>query len=121
MGKGLQLTDVWLKKEYHRLNRRWFGGALPKDTELCWFRSKIAYGKTGSYRELGTKKGSRIVGFRISISRKAERAGMATVMITMFHEMAHVATWGKCRAPHGRVWVAEMRRLAAAGAFDRIW
>jgi len=121
-----QLTDRWLRKEYLKLNRRWFDGKLPRNTVVKWCDSfpkpdNGVYGRTVTYRASGTKPGAPIIGFGITISRRAERSGMATVMVTLLHEMAHVKTWRSSRAPHGRVWVMEMRRLAAAGAFDKLW
>lgn len=121
------LTQGWLEGEYRSLNRRWFGGELPADTQLRWVREfpapyRDAYGRTGVYRATGTKKGSRIVGFNITLSRRSHGLGVSTIRATLLHEMAHVATWRSGgRAAHGRAWVMEMRRLAALGAFDRIW
>lgn len=124
---SVRLTQRWLEREYRRLNRICFGGALPKDTELRWVERFPGYprrvGMTGTYRAANGSKYGPISGFCIKLSRRTERFGLAEVGLTLLHEMAHVATWRQCnrRSPHGRAWVREMRRLAAEGHFDRLW
>lgn len=121
------LSDRWLHKKYAEYNRRFFGGRLPKTVRLTWVQhfsggNKNAYARTWSYR---TKCGgkNKKEPLHIVVSRRTERVGSAFLLMVLLHEMSHVSTWESCtsRNAHGKPWIKEMRRLAAKGAFDKLW
>lgn len=103
------MNSHWsLRRFYLYLNRKWFDGDLPSDTVVTWEPCVNAHGQC---HDLGDGK------FHIKIDTSLK--GLHEFMlITLLHEMAHVKVWD---AKHGRKWRGEMRRLAAAGAFDDLW
>lgn len=103
------LESHWsLRRYYLHLNRKWFNGELPLDTIITWEPCVKAYGYC---EDLGNGR------FHIRIDT-ALKGLDEFMLITLLHEMCHVKVWD---AKHGRKWKAEMRRLAAAGAFDDLW
>lgn len=122
----MKRTQEWLQQQYFYFNRQWFDGQLPKDTTLRWVgdfpsRYRGHLGRTGTWRPARNVRHGRILGYYITISRHAERAGLSVLKMTLLHEMAHVKTWRIRQVDHGRAWQREMHRLASAGAFDKLW
>lgn len=101
-----------LRRYYLHLNRKWFNGELPLDVIVTWEPCDNAWGELFT---LGSG--------RLHITLDTGLRGMQEFMlITLLHEMAHIALGGPNYGhKHGRRWRAEMRRLAAAGAFDELW
>ena len=117
------MTGAWLAQEYKRLNRKWFNNTLPSDVRLRWTRgfrppNNTFVGRTRNTRRVGASTNSTASGYSITLSTRMQ--GMAFVMMTLLHEMAHVATWGEKKS-HGPRWQAEMLRLAQIGAFKEWW
>lgn len=99
-----------LRRFYLFLNRKWFDGELPADTVVTWepcqtdcVWAECEHRLDGRYH------------IRIDPRMKDMKEFM---LLLLLHEMCHVKVWG---ANHGRRWKAEMRRLAARGAFDDLW
>ena len=93
-----------LKRAFLDYNQRWFNGKLAPDTIVRW----------AEMDEMGTSTGQLIL-----VNRKLRRWDSAW-KLTLFHEMAHVATDSEV-AEHGPRWLRVMRSLARRGAFDKLW
>lgn len=113
-----RLPPVRFLYEYYRnFNKKWFGGRLPEDIEIAWDERLDVYGRTFFH---GTnKKKCAPVKILIKPPRLDGYVCFKYTMRTLLHEMAHVALG--CRVDHGPKFQQEMRRLAAAGAFDGLW
>jgi SprT-like family len=101
-------TDKELAEWFATYNRRYFSNRLPATT-VRWAFLGLKYGETEQL-----ENGQFLI--RIDIARNRE--GIMT-LITMLHEMCHVATAGK-GFDHGPAWQAEMHRLMLEGAFDEL-
>lgn len=119
-----------VRTEYMYFNRKWFDNSLPLDTTFHLnvapggYALRSRMGETGTWRKTRGVTKSRILGFHITLSeRNCLKHGWRSASFTLLHEMAHIATWRQCRRsrPHGKPFQKEMRRLAAAGAFDDLW
>lgn len=118
-----------LKRYYRDFNQRYFGGSLPASCVVRFaggreFPSQEVIGDCGYLARRGrippdiglaAKNRSEI---RIRSSLRDYRA---FVVMTLLHEMVHLKLRGRRCLEHGRSFNGEMRRLAAAGAFDRWW
>lgn len=102
-------SNPTLKRLYRKLNKRWFGGRLPKDTIIVW--SDIL--GTGAAR--CSEEGGQYI-IRLNTNYRSSRV----VGLSLLHEMAHIATFDE-KAEHGPRWLAEMHRLSNAGAFEDYW
>jgi hypothetical protein len=112
-----------LQEAYTRYNRRFFGGLLPA-IPVVW--SQINPAELACFDYVLDPADGDIVSGTIRMSpciRFSDRIWKRILL----HEMAHVKLRshpshtrknGNC---HGAAFIAEMRRLAAVGAFDRIW
>ncbi len=98
---------------YAEDNARWFGGRLPKDVAVR-YSAHMPNGFWAYTRRLPDGR------FVITLERYLARTPNAA-RLTLLHEMAHIATWGREFNDHGPIWQAEMHRLADAGAFDALW
>lgn len=113
-----------LERAYARFNKRYFGNALPpipvrwsinvdkdSDAEFCWDE------------DIEEEQG--LCGL-IQIAPRL-KSDYNRTMLAILHEMAHMKLRKTHHArdckpgPHSRAWRMEMRRLAAAGAFDNLW
>ena len=114
------VTAVYRNKKlealYRRLNRRYFGGRLPKGVVIGYRR------KSGRFFAK-----SNIDGPWIWIANKLRTWARQPEWL-LLHEMAHFSVdlagvKAKDRTPgmHSRAWDAEMLRLANLGAFRRLW
>jgi len=94
-----------LSRRFSSLNRRFFGGKLPRDTIVVWMRNRDLMGACI------------LAPATVSVHQGLRNWPKAAEM-TLLHEMCHLAlgNYG-----HGPTFQREMRRLALAGAFDRIW
>jgi len=110
-----------LRRFYLFINRRWFNGELPLDTILTW--EPCGDDRWASCELLSDGR------FHIRIDR-AVRGIHSYWLQLLFHEMAHIQVylttgrWINCdKRIHGKksLFQAEMKRLAAAGAFDDLW
>jgi hypothetical protein len=110
-------SHTYLKQLYRQYNKRFFNNKLPNDISVG-FAAPTEFKKSG----LG-KYTCAVTLFEkrkpvaIFINRFTGK-GWAYIKSDLLHEMAHVA---HPRAQHGPVWQAEMKRLAAIGAFKGIW
>lgn len=111
----LRLNEVFLESHwslrrfYLYLNRKWHDGELPLDTILTWEPCQ-----NDTWAECEHLSDGR---YHIRIDPRIK--GLHEFMLLLLHhEMCHVKVWGP---KHGRRWQAEMRSLAARGAFDDLW
>lgn len=113
-----------LESAYRRYNKRYFGGRLPA-VSVRWSekiqpahreRARKAYGWFTA-----TDEGGEIL---ISSTLKPF---FELWRMTLLHEMCHVALRehpeeiAATSEKHSKPWFREMRRVAAAGAFDDLW
>lgn len=108
-------SDPTLKRYFHRFNRRWFSGALPKNTVVRWsveeeeespkHRNDVAW--TFPFREPP----------EIIVNRKYH-GDWNLIKFTMLHEMVHIEEPEDTRTDHGKRWEARMLELATRGAFS---
>lgn len=95
---------------YDEYNAKYFDGGLAK-IPVVWGR----VGK-GNAAEFHPDK------MQIVIHLLLRRYGLETyTKMLLLHEMTHVKLRHRRIKDHGKVWVAEMRRLASVGAFDGLW
>ena len=113
-----------LEENFHLANSRYFGGRLKNvkvklTTRHIGGRRRSAVGVTHSSPEK-VHRGERK--FLIEISSDLKIHPSMTIL-TLFHEMVHVKQWDKVtnETCHGRLFNKEMKRLAAAGAFNGLW
>lgn len=105
-----------LKQFYDGYNEQYFMNQLPADTT-------VVYGDPGQDR-MGVTLPAGDQAFQIIISKKFNPS-TKEALATLLHEMCHVKM-NVYHIPtdldgHGPNFTAEMRRLAAAGAFDELW
>ena len=98
---GAEVTQKQCQALFETYNQRFFGGRLPA------YRIVLSDRGPG-FRGLWCKK-EREIHLRMSLQGMDLRR-------TLLHEMAHAAV---ARAGHGKVWLAEMLRLAELGAPTR--
>lgn len=115
------MTDADLVLTYAKYNRKFFGGSLPK-MEVRWGRlPRNLWAQAEWYLSTGEAA-------KITLSRRVAICNNLRD-ITLLHEMAHIALRNTpshqegCtdETTHGSEFKAEMRRLAAEGAFDELW
>ena len=118
----------FLEHYFHIFNKKYFSSSLSTNTQLRWcLRFKKPHEKyyavTNRYREINKVKRSKEDSFYIIISNQAKKVGTSFILMTLLHEMAHIATWksDKSKKGHGPVWQKEMLRLAKMGAFKNLW
>jgi hypothetical protein len=100
-------SEPKLKRQYMRLNRKWFHGELPPDTEVYW--------EASGHSAFTTKHddGHFIIKFDPGIAQY-ERY----VEIVMLHECVHVEQWHyHRRATHGLKFWARIVQLFLQGAY----
>jgi hypothetical protein len=94
-----------LKREFNRINKKYFGGQLP-DVGVKWKRYRNA------------DRGCMGICWPEDIEINAAHKSWKKVWgITLIHEMAHLATVEE-KAQHGPKWEKEMKRLFKMGAFQ---
>ena len=109
--KRVYASNALLRQWYLHLNKKHFGNRLPKDLPVVFSKQKETAGITTFHPQTNRP-------LYIQINKLA-RAGFATTMLTLLHEMCHVAI-PHVRG-HGPRFQAEMQRLAKAGAFKEWW
>lgn len=108
-GSG-ETLDEKLTRDFAKLNRKYFEGALPK-LQVLWDEDGEYYGRTTDVDGP----------LRIILTRKWHMDGRMEKM-TLLHEMCHVKLWNTSVATrHGKPFEAEMIRLAVLGAFKGVW
>lgn len=107
-------TEKWLQGQYRTLRRKWFRPTFPKNVQIRWAKRLKWDGYGVSH---WSPKDQTLY---LLISRRAERGGIAILLGTILHEMAHAATFHE-HEQHGKRWQREMLRLARIGAFKDIW
>ena len=113
----MALSDRRLKRLYRHFNRRYFDGALPDSTEVWWEHVDGACAdcdvdNCGLAFDAGSD--SFMIRLNPDIGWSERNAKLA-----LLHEMVHVKLYPNFN--HGRRFQNEMIRLAALGAFDRLW
>lgn len=113
-----------LKREYARVNRKWFDNKLPTDMIVKW--SHHQYELLGGFHPHGYKKCEKHNCRRsyIMISSELKRYD-AIAFQTLVHEMVHVKGMSignrYMREFHGHQFHAEMHRLTATTIFEPWW
>ncbi|WP_446744312.1 hypothetical protein [Silvibacterium acidisoli] len=106
---SLALSDRQLRRWYLDFNRRFHGGDLPDDVDVIYAPATGCLGRIDfDYADAAT----------ITIN-PACAFDMCMVKLTLHHEMAHLKVGTKHK--HGKVFQAEMLRLATLGAFRGLW
>jgi len=109
---------------FDRLNRRYFRGALPS-LPIMWHKPLLSGGRrafAGQFIVFEDRDHANII-----IDPKLRKRKMWNYIESiLLHEMVHTYLWNKHERPsayngHGKKFQKEMRRLARAGAFDRLW
>lgn len=115
-----------LKSRFLLFNKRYFGDRLPKDVIVHWWAQEGLY--LGDCHVCGVNPcgriGERCAGHEIRISDHIQGRRFSSIAeITLLHEMVHMkAALGDYRfAGHGPTFHREMKRLAALGAFSKLW
>lgn len=95
-----------LRSAYSLYNRKYFNNLLPlSDTIIKWASVWPYLGDYGDNE--------------IRIERRI-RTWTRTWKLTLLHEMAHQKIGDREKAAHGKLFKAEMRRLARIGALDNL-
>jgi hypothetical protein len=103
------LTTRRLRRWYRTYNRRYFNGELPPNIPL-----KLVEDRDHRGYVLGEKRESCTIAIN-----EAYYWDTGIGRMTLLHEMVHVKL---CPYPnHGPRFQEEMQRLAASGAFRRLW
>lgn len=107
---------TFLQQAYLAYNAKYFKNRLPRNCILRWSsRLTHAMGRQAWFRRLDADFDIPV----IEISSRY-RASKRTTLLTLLHEMVHLALPAK-GAPHGPHFQKEMLRLARAGAFKGLW
>jgi hypothetical protein len=104
----MMLCDRELQRIYRQYNRRWFDDQLPDDVDCLFSPVDDCYG-------LVQQAGG---GWLLQINPKYSMEGRLW-RLTLLHEMVHLHLNPYLR--HGLRFQEEMQRLAASGAFRRLW
>lgn len=122
------MRSVNLYRVYRRLNRRYFNDRLPRRLSLVLIQGRARpSGELGCYVGEGGYCWHRHRGRRVRVDGplimlRVDGRSYADVMMTLLHEMCHVAVGAKQDLhDHGPRFQREMRRLARLGAFEGIW
>ena len=107
--KKARASNALLRGWYLTFNKKHFGNRLPKDLPVVFRKLKGVAGITTFHPQTNRP-------LYIQINK---HAGFSTTMLTLLHEMCHVAI-PHVRG-HGSRFQAEMQRLAKAGAFKEWW
>jgi hypothetical protein len=100
-------SHLQLRRLYNRFNRLYFNSELPTDLEIVWSPCDDANGITYT---------AGCTPFRIEIDPSIQGQVRFT-HIVLLHEMVHVH---RPRLGHGKRFKAELRRLVALGAYDKL-
>jgi predicted SprT family Zn-dependent metalloprotease len=114
----------------NRLARRYIRDYFPKLRRRKTFYLKVVWSRARKFTRpndayyadaylSNSVQGKRFKG-QIRLSPITLAGNPKQLRLTLFHELAHLATWGEFPW-HGPRWRWEMRRLAAIGAFDSLW
>lgn len=102
-------SDRQLKRWFNSYNDRFFAGQLPADTVVYYDVVVGAYGDCDRIDD------------QFVIRIQPGLCGWQTLAkLTLIHEMAHVATWGKSKNPHGAAFDREIQRLMQFKAVRRL-
>ena len=117
-----------LERAYAVYNRKYFSGQLPF-VAVKWSEQIEPTSRQHAKRAYGLytpsvddTEGAGTIQLASSLKRD-----MNLWKLTLLHEMCHIklrnhpAELATAAEEHSKPWVLEMRRLAAAGAFDLLW
>lgn len=108
-------SDRQLKHWYSKFNRLYFNGSLPDHTVLYWEPPSAAWGSACPVFEVDYGQ------FYIKIDPSIRSITDYWKMI-LLHEMVHIKLWTKHpKHNHGKLFQAEMLRIANMGGFKRLW
>jgi hypothetical protein len=109
-------ASSYLKGLYNFYNYKYFNSELPTGTKL-FFVYKIGKSKSPEKSNCASTYFYADEPPTILIQRTKVKS-KRYIAADLLHEMSHIA---KPRAEHGKVFQAEMKRLANAGAFQDVW
>jgi hypothetical protein len=121
-----ELRIIDLMRDYTAVRKCYFGNSIPPiEMVLIGFMPATEMRRIGAGMEadgacLAGKVAGLITCYAITLS---DDLRVSETRITLLHEMAHLKVnikFGR-QMKHGEHWKKEMRRLAAAGAFDDWW
>lgn len=113
-----------LEQAYARFNRKYFGNSLPA-IPIRWSINVDKENDAEFYWDEDIEEEQGPCGL-IQIAPRL-KSDYNHTMIALLHEMVHMKLRKThhardCRVgPHSKAWRTEMRRIAAEGAFDRLW
>ena len=121
-----ELRDIDLARDYRAVRKNYFGNSIPPVEEvLIRFMPRNEMNRLGAADDIaGVSSFGEHRGFTtVKTVLLADDLHTFDIRITLLHEMAHLKVnlkFGR-NMGHGENWKKEMRRLAAAGAFDNWW
>lgn len=121
-----ELRIIDLMRDYRAVRRNYFGNSIPPvDEVLLRFLPRREIDRLGGFDDVaGVCCFGEHCGFAAPRSiLLVDDLHVCETRITLLHEMAHMKVnlkYGRSMK-HGETWKKEMRRLAAAGAFDDWW
>lgn len=108
-------SEKQLKHWYSKYNKLYFDGELPEHTVLSWEPPDATYGAACPVFEVDHGQ------FYIKLNPSIK--GFSAVWkMALIHEMVHLKLWNKHpKHQHGKVFQAEMLRIANMGGFKLLW
>lgn len=105
-----------LRKLYLHYRERYFGNTIPEDVPVCW--SGEVSPKDRAHLAIRIEDDG-TTSFEIHLDPVLRVLGPDWYKMALLHEMAHLKIYPKTK--HGKLFDAEMFRLAHEGAFNGIW
>ena len=121
-----ELRIIDLMRDYRAIRKNFFGNSIPPVEEvLLRFLPRKEINRLGGDNDIaGVCCFGEYYGVAAAkVILLADDLHICETRITLLHEMAHMKVntkYGR-NMKHGEIWKKEMRRLAAAGAFDNWW
>jgi hypothetical protein len=121
-----ELRIIDLMRDYRAVRNKYFGTSIPPvDEVLLRFLPRKEMNRLGGADDIAGVccHGEYAGAAAAKVILLADDLHICETRITLLHEMAHMKVNTKCgrQMKHGETWKKEMRRLAAAGAFDDWW
>ena len=120
-----ELRIIDLMRDYRVIRKAYFGNTIPvvEDVFIRFLSQKEIGRFTGEGGTLGACSAGVPGKYSPHVLAIADDLSVNETRITLLHEMAHLKVdlnFPRARG-HGKHWLAEMKRLARIGAFERWW